>query len=100
MINKNLTYTIYSYNFINERNVIIRLWIDKIYVSVVGTYAPEEGWAKDTQEFYETLQGILKNTNKNDFLCVAGNMNARVGNKPINFVLGTNGENIIRMEGN
>jgi hypothetical protein len=27
-------------------------------------------------------------------------MNARVGNKPINFVLGTNGENIIRMEGN
>jgi endonuclease/exonuclease/phosphatase family metal-dependent hydrolase len=37
--------------------------------------------------------------NKNYILCVAGDMNARVGNKPIHFVLGTNGENTVDQDG-
>jgi hypothetical protein len=37
-------------------------------LSTVGTYTLEVGQAEDTQEFYKT--------NKNDFLCVVGFMNA------------------------
>jgi hypothetical protein len=65
----------------------------------VGTYAPEEERAEDTQEFYKTIQDILQNMNKNDFLCVAGNMNARVGNKPLHFILATSGENTVNQNG-
>jgi hypothetical protein len=41
------------------------------------------------------LQVVLQNTNKNDFLCVAGDMNATIGNKPRHFVSGTNGEKTV-----
>jgi hypothetical protein len=41
---------------------------------------------------------ILQNTNKSNSLCMAGDMNPRVGNKPINFLLGTNGENTNKLE--
>jgi hypothetical protein len=46
MINKKLTNRIYSYDFINERIVTIRPGMDRAYISIVGTYAAEEGGPK------------------------------------------------------
>lgn len=60
-------------------------------LSTVGVYAPEKGRAQDMQEFYEM--------SKNDFLCVAGCLNAMFGNMPVNFVLEINGENAINQNG-
>jgi hypothetical protein len=40
-----------------------------------------------------------KKSIKNYFLCVAGDMNARVGNKQLYFVLGTNGESTVNQNG-
>jgi hypothetical protein len=99
MINQKVKNRICSYDFVSEIIVTIRLRIGRGYVSIVGTYSPEEGRAKDTQKFYETLQDTLQNTNKNYFLRVAGDMNDRVANKLINFGLGTNGENAINQNG-
>jgi hypothetical protein len=47
MIKKKLMNSIYSSNFVNEIIVTIGLWIDRGYISIVGVYAPEEGWAED-----------------------------------------------------
>jgi len=47
---------------------------------------------EQTEEFYETLQDQIDKISKNDYIVVAGDYNARVGNIPIDGILGTNGE--------
>jgi len=47
---------------------------------MLGVYAPTEGRRKLNKEFYETLQNILDNVNKNDYIILMGVINARVGN--------------------
>jgi len=47
---------------------------------------------EQTEEFYETLQDQIDKINKNDYIVVAGDYNARVGNIPIDGNLGTNRE--------
>jgi hypothetical protein len=54
----------------------------------------KKGGTRNFMTHYKTVQKI----NKNYFVCVAGDMNARVGNKPLNFVLGTNGESRINQK--
>jgi hypothetical protein len=53
MISKMVKNKIYSYIFINERTVMRRLWIDRGYISIVSTYAPEERQNEDTAEILQ-----------------------------------------------
>jgi hypothetical protein len=53
---------------------------------------PEERKTEQTDEFYETLQIQIHKISNNDYVVVAGDYNARVGNIPIGGILGTNGE--------
>ena len=63
------------------------------YLTLLAVYAPEEGKIVQTEEFYETLQYQIDKISKNDYVVVvARNYNARVGNIPIDGILGTNGE--------
>jgi len=62
------------------------------YLTLLAVYAPEEGKAEQTEEFYETLQNQIHKISKNDYIVVAGDYNARVGNIAIDGILGTNGE--------
>jgi hypothetical protein len=41
---------------------------------------------------YETLQKVLDKANKNDWVMLIGDMNARVGNNEVTNTVGTNGE--------
>jgi len=59
---------------------------------LLAVYDPEEGKTEQTEEFYETLQDQIDKINKNDYIVAVGNYNARVGNIPIDGILGTNGE--------
>ena len=54
---------------------------------------------EQTEEFYETLQDQVDKINKNDYIIVAGDYNARVGKIPIDGILGTNGEITINNNG-
>jgi len=62
------------------------------YLTLLAVYAPKEGKTKQTEEFYETLQDQIDKTSKNDYIVVSGDYNARVGNIPIDGILGKNGE--------
>jgi len=53
---------------------------------------PKKGKQKKTEEFYETLQDQIDKISKNDYTVVAEDYNVRVGNIPIDGILGTNGE--------
>ena len=65
-----------------------------------GVYFPENGRKEETETFYEELQRKLNSCNKNDYLIIAGDQNARVGSQPIPSVVGTFGESCLNENGN
>ncbi|XP_039280839.1 uncharacterized protein LOC111056792 [Nilaparvata lugens] len=81
-----------SYAFVDERAIRIRFKVDRGFLTLIGVYAPEEGRKAETIEFYDILQRQLKSCKKSDYVIVAGDLNARVGNHPIPQVVGTFGE--------
>lgn len=91
---------IQNYEFINERLMKLRYKTPRGPMTIIGCYAPEEGRLEDTNEFYDQLQTILDKTNKNDYIIIAGDLNARIGNIPIGKIIGTNGEPTININGN
>ena len=78
--------------FVNERILQLRYKLQRGYLTLLAVYASEEGKTEQTEEFYETLQDQIDKKGKIDYLVVAGDYNARVGNIPIDGILGTNGE--------
>jgi hypothetical protein len=85
--------------FVNERTLQLRYKLQRGYLTILDVYAPEEGKTEETQEFYETFQDQKDQINKNDYIIVAGYYNAKVGNVPIDGILGTNGEIAINNNG-
>jgi hypothetical protein len=47
------------------------------------------------EEFYKTLQKILDQVNKNDYIMLIVDINARVGNNKVANIVGTNGEDTL-----
>lgn len=92
LIKKTLKNLIHSYTFVNERIITIRLKNQRGYMSIIGVYAPEEGRNEDSDEFYDILQKTVNGINKNDYLIIAGDLNARVGKTPVENIIGTEGE--------
>jgi len=92
MIKTKFKKRIHSYVFVNERILQLRYKLQRGYLTLLAVYAPEEGKTEQTEEFYETLQVQIDKMSKNDYIVVAGDYNARVGNVPIDGSLGTNGE--------
>jgi len=83
---------IHRYVFVNERILQLRYKLQRGYLTLTAVYAPEEGKTEETEEFYETLQDQIDKISKNDYIVVAGDYNIRVGNIPIDGILGTNGK--------
>jgi exonuclease III len=88
-----------SYSFVNERILTLRYTTTRGYMTMLGVYAPEEGKADETTQFHWDLQSEIDKTNENDFLIVAGVLNARIDNTPINGIVGNSGEPIINNNG-
>ena len=92
MIKAKFKNRMHSYVFVNERILQLRYKLQREYLTLIAVYAPEEGKTEQTEEFYETLQDQTDKISKNDYIVFAGDYNARVGNIPIDGILGTNGE--------
>jgi len=99
MIKAKFKKRIHSYVFVNERILQLRYKLQRGYLTLLAVYAPEEGKTEQTEEFYETLQDQIDKINKNDYIIVDGNYNARVGKIPIDGILGTNGEITVNNNG-
>jgi len=74
------------------KNSSIKIKFQRGYLTLLAVYAPEEGKTEHTEELHENLQDQIDKISKNDYIVVAGDYNARVGNIPIDGILGTNGE--------
>jgi hypothetical protein len=55
---------------------------------ILGVHAPTEGRDELNEEFYEKLQKILDKVNKNYYIMLIGDMNARVGNNRVANIVG------------
>ena len=69
------------------------------HLTILGVYALTEGRDGLNEEFYEKLQKILDKVNKNYYIMLTGDMNARVGNNRVANIVGTNGEATLNSRG-
>ena len=83
---------IISYSFINERILVLRLKVKRGNMTVIATYATEDGRKEKLEAFYDTLQKEVDKYIKSDFLIIVGDMNARIGQQPIPKIIGSFGE--------
>ncbi len=68
-------------------------------MTIIGIYAPEEGKREETEIFYDQLQKQLEKNNKNDYIILCDDFNARVGNTSIPEIMGDNGEHHLNAYG-
>ena len=71
-----------------------------VHVTIIAVYAPEEGKLRESEDFYEVLQQIMNTTDNSDQVILMGDLNARVGNRPIPNIIGTFGEQTCNVNGN
>lgn len=88
-----------SYNWQNERIITCRFKIERGYLTVVGVYSPDEGRKEETDIFYNELQAVLDGINKNDYIVIGGDLNARIGNTPVKDIIGINREPTLNQNG-
>ena len=91
-LHKSISNNIDHYSFWNNKVIETRLKTQRGHLTILGVYAPTEGRDELNEEFYETLQKILDKVNKNDYMMLIGDMNARVGNNRVANIVGTDGE--------
>jgi hypothetical protein len=90
---------IHSYTFIKGRIMNIRLKFERGYLTVFNIYDLEEEREGDTIKFYKILQNTIDKVNKNDYIILARDFNARVGNTAIQGVVRTMGEQLLNTNG-
>jgi hypothetical protein len=79
-IHTSISNKIEYYKFWNDRIIETRIKINRGYLTILRVYAPKECREESNEEFYETLQKILDRVNKNGYIMLMGDMNARVEN--------------------
>jgi exonuclease III len=82
--------------FVNEIILQLRYKLQRGYLTLIAFYAPDEGKTEQTEEFYTALQDQIDKTNKNYYIIIAGDYNARVEKIPIDGILGTNCEILLK----
>ena len=88
-IHKSISNNIDHYTFWNDGVIERRLKTQRGHLTILE-YAPTEGGDELNEKFYETLQKILDNVNKNDYIMLIGDMNARAANNRVANIVGTN----------
>jgi len=98
-IHKSILNKLDHYKFWNDRVIDTRLETERGHLTIVAVYTPTEGRDEFNEQVYETLQNILHKMNKNDYIMLIRDMNARVGNNRVANTVGTNGEATLNSNG-
>ena len=98
-IHMSISNKINHYKFWNDGVIKARLKTKRGHLIILGEYALTEGRDELNEEFYEALHKMLDKVNKNDYIMLIGDMNARVGNNRFANTVGTNGEATLNSNG-
>ena len=100
LIRSQLKTRIIGYSWINERIITLKLKTGRSHCNIIGVYAPVGGKSKETETFYELLQGQVNAGGKNDHVIIGGDLNARIGNMTVPKLIGKYGETKLNHNGN
>ena len=79
-LSKRVSQSLKEWKCINERIVRIRLRIEDVWMSVIQVYATTEDSKNEVKDdFYEQLEGTVREAPKQNKLVALGDLNARVG---------------------
>lgn len=79
-VNEKLRNNIIQFLPVNGRIAVLRLKMNKCYISFINVYAPTEGSEQDQKDnFYDTLNKICEEIPKKDEIILLGDVNAQVG---------------------
>jgi hypothetical protein len=82
-IHKSISNKIDHCKFWNDRVIETRLKKHTGHLTLLGVYGATEGRGELNGECYKTLLKILDKVNKNYYIMLIGDMNARVGNNRV-----------------
>ena len=68
-------------------------------LSLIRVYVPEEGKVKESEIFYKALLNVVDKFGNTDQIVTGGDINARVGNRPISQCIGMLEENTMNSNG-
>jgi hypothetical protein len=97
-IHKSVSNKIDHNKFWNNRVIETRLRSQRGHL-ILGVYVLTEGKDELCEEFYKTLQKIPDKVNKNNYILLIGDINARVGNNRVANIVVTNGEGTLNSNG-
>lgn len=87
LLNKKLKNFIQECNYVSERILLVKLKTDGPDLNIMSVYSPENCKPRiDKETFYENLQTTLEPIRTQDYICVLGDFNARIGNDIIDNV--------------
>lgn len=98
-VHKSVKDNIKKYKYWSSRIIEIRIKIENSFLTVITVYAPEEGKTQESEEFYQELADVVEKINMNDYVIIAGDLNARIGNQTISQCVGGEGEPTINENG-
>ena len=87
LVKKELKNKLLQYQWISTWIVKLRFKFLKITLTTIGVYTPVEGQDDETNDFYGEMQDAIQKVNKREYLIIAQDLNARVGNQSLMEVL-------------
>jgi exonuclease III len=99
LIRKHLRNRILGYTWISPRIIHVKMRIACREFNIIRVYTPVKGKQEETKIFYTDIQEIIENSTKTEYLILAGDFNARIGNRPVKDCTGSEGEAIINSNG-
>ena len=80
-MHKTLTKATDCYKFWNDRITEARFKINRGYLTIWGLYTLSEERNEETDKFYQQLWEITDEINKNYYILLMGDLNARIGDQ-------------------
>jgi len=100
LVHNRLVKYIKSWQEVDEQILTLEISKNGHNIVVIGVYAPSEDSSIETKEkFYEKLLKETENINASKEICILGDLNARVGKKDNNAVIGQYGESVVNDNG-
>ena len=87
IVKKRVRNAVLGYNLKNDRMISVRFQSKPFNITVIQVYALTSN-AKEAEQFYEDLQGLLQLIPKKDVFFIIGDWNAKVGSQETPGVTG------------
>ncbi|XP_030761955.1 craniofacial development protein 2-like [Sitophilus oryzae] len=92
LVDESLSNSVCNFVPVSDRCMMIQIEGTPLNVNIIQTYAPtSESSEEELERWYDELEQVYKLTKQHDINIIMGDMNAKVGEGPINNIVGKYG---------